>query len=47
MLWWYIIQTIAKDPCRVGFYLPLTCNDEKTFVKGDSSDLINLPFFIG
>lgn len=36
MLWWQIIQIMAKDPCRVGFYLPLTCkkHGEKTFVKG-------------
>ena len=36
MLWWHIIQVMAKDPCRVGFYLPLTCkkHDEKTFIKG-------------
>ncbi len=35
MLWWHIIQAMAKDPCRVGFYLHLTCkkHNEKTFIK--------------
>ena len=37
MLWWHVIQIMAKDPCRVGFYLHLTCekHNEKTFIKGD------------
>ena len=41
MLWWHVIQTMAKDPCRVGFYLHLTCekHKEKTFIKGDDHDL--------
>ncbi|CAD6587978.1 MAG: hypothetical protein ASARMPRED_003367 [Alectoria sarmentosa] len=35
MLWWHVIQAMAKDPCRIGFYLHLTCkkHDEKTFIK--------------
>lgn len=37
MLWWHVIQAMAKDPCRIGFYLHLTCkkHDEKTFIKGE------------
>lgn len=37
MLWWHIIQAMAKDPCRIGFYLHLTCekHNERTFIKGD------------
>lgn len=29
---------MAKDPCRVGFYLHLTCkkHNEKTFIKGEN-----------
>ena len=39
MLWWYVVQAMAKNPCRVGFHLPLTCkkHDEKTFLKGQPS----------
>ena len=37
MLWWHVIQAMAKDPCRVGFYMHLTCkkHDEKSFIKGE------------
>ena len=37
MLWWYIIQVMAKDPCRVGFYMHLTCekHGEKTFFRSE------------
>lgn len=37
MLWWYVLQIMAKDPCRVGFHLPLTCtkHQEKTFIKSE------------
>lgn len=24
MLWWYVIRAMAKNPCRVGFYMHLT-----------------------
>ncbi len=36
MLWWYVVKTMAKRPCRVGFHLPLTCSNHgnMTFVKG-------------
>ena len=36
MLWWHVIQVMGKDPCRVGFYLPLTCKNHKqtTFIQG-------------
>ena len=35
MLWWKVIQAMAKDPCRVGFHLHLTCkkHNERTFTK--------------
>ncbi|KAF6225742.1 hypothetical protein HO133_009744 [Letharia lupina] len=41
MLWWHIIQAMAKDPCRVGFYLHLTCkkHNEKTFIKVSRRDV--------
>lgn len=44
MLWWHVIQAMVKDPCRVGFYLHLTCtkHNEKTFIKGDIHSLRNL-----
>ena len=37
MLWWHVIQAMAKNPCRVGFYLHLTCkkHNQKTFIKGN------------
>ena len=40
MLWWHVIQSMAKNPCRVGFYLHLTCkkHNEKTFIKGNDHD---------
>ena len=36
MLWWYVVQAMARKPCRVGFHLPLTCTNHGnvTFVKG-------------
>lgn len=35
MLWWNVIQAMAKDPCRVGFHLHLTCkkHNERTYTK--------------
>jgi helicase required for RNAi-mediated heterochromatin assembly 1 len=38
MLWWYVVQAMGKNPCRVGFYLHLTCqrHNERTYVKGRS-----------
>jgi len=35
MLWFYVTKIMAKDPCRVGFVLPLTCknHDNATFIK--------------
>ena len=43
MLWWHVIQAMARDPCRVGFHLHLTCkkHDEKTFIK-ESGDFNSL-----
>lgn len=37
MLWWHVVQAMAKEPCRIGFYMHLTCkmHNEKTFVKGE------------
>lgn len=37
MLWWLVVQAMATDPCRVGFYMHLTCkkHNEKTFIKGE------------
>ena len=50
MLWWHVIQAMAKDPCRVGFYLHLTCkkHNEKTFIKGDfyAHQIYKLPLFM-
>ena len=36
MLWWEIAQVMSKDPRRLGFFLPLTCekHKEKTFIQG-------------
>ena len=36
MLWWEIVQAMAKTPNRVGFHLPLTCSNHGnvTFVSG-------------
>lgn len=36
MLWWEVVQIMSKDPRRIGFYLPLTCekHKEKTFIQG-------------
>ena len=36
MLWWEVIKTMSKNPCRVGFYMHLTCEKHraKTFIKG-------------
>ena len=36
MLWWEVVKVMSKDPRRLGFYMPLTCekHKEKTFVKG-------------
>jgi len=35
MIWWYVVKAMAKDPCRVGFYMHLTCekHQEKTFIR--------------
>ena len=43
MLWWQIVQEMAKGPCRVGFNLQLTCqnHNEKTIVKGRFSETIS------
>lgn len=48
MLWWHVIQAMAKDPCRVGFYLHLTCkkHDEKIFIKGEIHLLLSLSFVV-
>lgn len=37
MLWWYVVQCMAQEPCRVGSYLPLTCTNHKhiTFLHGE------------
>jgi helicase required for RNAi-mediated heterochromatin assembly 1 len=34
-LWWEVVNIMAKDPRRVGFYMQLTCekHEERTFVK--------------
>ena len=36
MLWYKIVKEMAEAPCRVGFYMHLTCENHgnKTFVKG-------------
>lgn len=39
LLWWHVIQTMGtpgKVPCRLGFHLPLVCEQHgnKTFIKG-------------
>ena len=36
MLWWDVVQAMAHKPCRVGFYLPLTCTNHgnMTFIRG-------------
>ena len=36
MLWWQVVQTMAKSPRRVGFNLQLTCqkHNDRTFIKG-------------
>lgn len=41
MLWWYVVQAMANNPCRVGFHLPLCCKNHGnvTFVKGESDHL--------
>ena len=31
-LWWAVIQAMGKDPCRVGFKLPLTCTNHRNTV---------------
>lgn len=38
MLWFYVIRAMAENPCRVGFYMHLTCekHQEKTFIKEPS-----------
>ena len=35
MLWWEVIQIMAKNPRRVGFHFPLTCEKHKnaTFIQ--------------
>ncbi len=46
MLWWEVVQIMSKDPRRIGFYLPLTCekHKEKTFIQGahDVHDLCSI-----
>lgn len=41
MLWWEVIRAMSKNPCRVGFYMHLTCerHKEKTFIIGMSVSL--------
>lgn len=36
MLWWLVVLAMGKNPCRVGFYLHLTCrnHNHKTYIKG-------------
>lgn len=36
MLWWEVVQVMAKDPRRVGFALPLTCTNHgrKRWIQG-------------
>ncbi len=36
MLWWYVVKAMTQKPCRVGFHLPLTCDNHQniTFAKG-------------
>lgn len=38
MLWWYVVQAMGQDPCRVGFFLHLTCqnHNNRTYIKGQS-----------
>ena len=35
MLWWYVVQAMAQEPCRFGFNLPLECSNHSnvTFVQ--------------
>lgn len=39
MLWWEIVQVMAKDPRRVGFALPLTCTNHgrKRWIRGENT----------
>ncbi len=39
MLWWSVIQIMAKEPRRVGFALPLTCTNHgrKSWVRGETT----------
>lgn len=39
MLWWEIVQIMAKDPRRVGFALPLTCTNHgrKRWIRGKTT----------
>jgi len=41
MLWWEIVQVMAKDPRRVGFALPLTCTNHgrKRWIRGENTRL--------
>ena len=36
MLWWHVVQQMATDPRRVGFHLPMTCQNHKnvTYIRG-------------
>lgn len=36
MLWWHVVGIMGRKPSRVGFYLPLTCQNHQqtTFIKG-------------
>lgn len=44
MLWWEIVQVMAKDPRRVGFALPLTCTNHgrKRWIRGETIRIILL-----
>ena len=46
MLWWAIVQIMAKDPRRVGFALPLTCTNHgrKTWIRGKTPKFLPLFF---
>ena len=35
MLWWDVVQAMSENPCRVGYYLCLTCQNhsQKTYVQ--------------
>jgi len=41
MLWWAVVQIMAKNPRRVGFALPLTCanHDRKLWIRGKDQQI--------